>query len=56
MIPKTVVGIAMLLWKLAPPVRASIALLLQALLDGDDDAARKAYEQARRTAFMARQK
>jgi hypothetical protein len=55
-LPSTALGAAMLFMKLAPELRDAIVALIKALQDGDDDEARRAYEAARRVAFMARQK
>lgn len=49
-------GAAALIMRLEQPVRNAIVALIKALMSGDDDEARRAYEQARRTAFIARQR
>ena len=41
---------------LAPELRKALSELVKALRGGDDQAARRAYEAARRTAFVARQR
>lgn len=49
-------ALARLIWPLAPEFRTAIAALIKALQSGDDEESRRAYEAARRVAFMARQK
>jgi hypothetical protein len=52
----TAISAAMLVYKLAPEMRDAIVTLVRALLEGDDATARRAYETARRVAFVARQR
>jgi len=55
-LPTTAIGAAMLFLRLAPELRQAIVTLIDALQNDDEDAARAAYEAARRAAFVARQK
>lgn len=56
MSPSTALSAAMLIYRLAPELRNAIVALVQALTKGEDEAARRAYEAARRVAFSARQR
>lgn len=47
---------ASLIMRLAPELRDAIVALIKAFQGGDDEAARRAYEAAKRAAFVARQK
>lgn len=49
-------ALARLAWSLAPELRAAIVALIHALLSGNDEDCRRAYESARRVAFAARQR
>lgn len=49
-------AVARLIWSLAPELRLAVASLVKALRDGDEEEARRAYEAARRVAFIARQR
>ena len=55
-IPVSALKAATLVYRLAPEIRNAIVAIANALLADDDDAAREAYEAARRAAFMAQQK
>lgn len=50
------VSAAALILRLAPDLRDAIVALINALKNNDEDAARQAYEAARRAAFIARQR
>lgn len=50
------IELAKLLIVLAPTLRRAVLDLIRALRDGDDVASQRAYEAARRAAFVARQK
>jgi hypothetical protein len=52
----TALGAAALIMRLAPDLRDAIVSLINALKNDDEEAARRAYESARRAAFIARQR
>jgi hypothetical protein len=54
--PVSWLALARLIWSLAPELRMAVAALVEALRDGDEEQARRAYEAARRAAFIARQR
>lgn len=55
-LPAGVKDIVALLMKAGPDLVDAVAALVRALQGGDDEAARRAYEAARRAAFAARQR
>lgn len=55
-LPATVKDVVSLLLAAGPDLREAVAALVRALQGGDDEAARRAYEAARRAAFAARQR
>jgi hypothetical protein len=55
-LPTSAIKAATLVFGLAPEIRNAIVALVNALTAGDDVEARRAYEAARRAAFIARQK
>jgi hypothetical protein len=48
--------IARIVWSLAPELQPAVVALINALKNGDEEEARRAYEAARRAAFILRQK
>jgi hypothetical protein len=54
--PVSALKAATLVYRLAPEIRHAIVAMLNAFTEQDDEAAREAYEAARRAAFAARQK
>lgn len=52
----SVLSVIKLVLSLTPTLREAVVALVNALKNGDEEQARKAYEAARRAAFIARQK
>lgn len=52
----TAIDAAVFIYHLGPALRDAIVAIAKALQSGDEAEARKAYEAALRTAFVARQK
>lgn len=54
--PVDALSAAALVMRLGPELRTAVVALVKALQGGDDVEARRAYEAARRAAFVARQR
>lgn len=55
-VPTSAIKAVALVLQLGPELRDAIVALIKALQGGDEAAARRAYEAARRVAFVARQR
>lgn len=54
--PSSAIQVAALVMRLAPELGRAVVALVKAVIGEDDVEARRAYEAARRAAFVARQK